>query len=83
MRITKKQLQLMFDQLINSMRARCTIKLGTFHLDHNAIYGGYVIVCVYEGETAEYHPFGSRRLPARQMYDCMYMASTALQNYGR
>lgn len=80
-RITKSELIGMFKRLAKAMNKR--IDAGSCNglgLDHNAIYGGYMIV-EYGEHGSESHPFGSARRSAKEMYLSMYMAVVALEQY--
>jgi hypothetical protein len=81
MRITKADLQGMFNRFLRNIKARKdngSYDVGSFALDYNACYGGYKVEKIGEfGSTA--YPFSNRRLPAREMYEALYMACTALE----
>jgi len=45
--------------------SRCTIP-GGWHLDHNSVYGGYVVEEIMFASMGITHPFGSYRRNARE-----------------
>jgi hypothetical protein len=81
MRVTKQDLEGMFNRFLRNIKARKDnghYDIGSFHLDYAPIYGGYKIEQIGEFGSCAY-PFSSRRLPAREMYEALYMACTALE----
>ncbi len=79
MKYTKSEVQVMFGRLAKAMNKR--IDAGSWNglgLDHNSIYGGYVIV-EYGENGSESHPFGPVRRNAKEMYLSMHMTTQALE----
>ena len=67
MRITKKDMQGMFNRLVKTLG----VPVGQFILDYAPVYGGYVIEEVHLYDTGVSHPFGCRRYDAKTMYAIM------------
>lgn len=57
---------------------RNVARVGAWALDHNSIYGGFVIVEIVNEGGGESHPLGERRRPAREFCDVVYFAERAL-----
>lgn len=53
--------------------------VGAWTLDHNSIYGGYVIEEIYNTGGGVSQPFGSMRRTAREFCDAVYFAENALR----
>jgi len=54
-------------------------RVGAWTLDHNAIYGGYVIEEMYNEGGGVSQPFGSMRRSARDFCDAVAFAENALR----
>lgn len=52
--------------------------VGAWMLDHNGIYGGYVIAEMFNEGGGESHPLGDLRRPARDFCDAVRFALDAL-----
>jgi hypothetical protein len=53
--------------------------VGAWTLDHNSIYGGYVIHEMYNEGGGVSEPFGGMRRNARDFCDAVYFAENALR----
>lgn len=53
--------------------------VGGWQLDHNSIYGGYVIHEVSNSSGGVSEPFGSTRMKASQFTEAMHFAMRALR----
>ncbi len=72
MRITKSDLVGMFKRFCALLNNKDLI------LEHNAVYGGYLVVQI--GELgSEYHPFGHIRRNAREMYLSLAFACDTIE----
>lgn len=84
MRITKKEVYGMFKRFlraINEREATSYNDKGAYYLEHNGTYGGYMVAkCLCEAGSSD-NPFLSKRLPAREMYEALYMACIAVEFY--
>ncbi len=82
MRYTKNHVIGMFQRLSKAICKRTDAEdWKPLYLDHNGIYGGYVIEQQEESGGIS-HPFGSMRRSAKEMYYSMHMATQALENLG-
>jgi hypothetical protein len=52
--------------------------VGQWALDHNSIYGGFVVVEIVNEGGGEAHPLGDRRMPAREFCQSIYFAERVL-----
>lgn len=53
--------------------------VGAWTLDHNSVYGGYVIEEIFNVGGGVTLPFGSMRRTAREFCDAVYFAENALR----
>jgi len=53
--------------------------VGAWMLDHNSVYGGFVIEEMYNTGGGVTQPFGSMRRNAREFCDAVYFAENALR----
>lgn len=54
-------------------------RVGTLCLDHNSVYGGYVVEEICNEMGAVKHPFVSQRLKAPAMWAMLYSVERALE----
>lgn len=81
MRITKKDVLGMFRRFIITLESnQWPNNNDVFDLDYSSTYGGYLIEKI-NPDTSVSHPFISKRLPAREMYDALHMACVAIEYY--
>ena len=73
MRITKASLISHLKLFLKAMN----LDASQYALDHNSVYGGYVIVKLHE-DTSESHPFGAKRRTAKELADLLNFAILAL-----
>jgi len=52
--------------------------VGVWCLDHNGVYGGYVITEMDNESGGESHPFGSNRMGTREFVQACQMAARAV-----
>lgn len=57
---------------------RNVARVGAWALDHNSIYGGFVVIEIVNEGGGERHPMGDRRMPARQFCESVYFTEKAL-----
>lgn len=80
MKITKKDVQLMFDRLTRVMNKTMDIDQNNrLILDYASCYGGYVIKEV-DSKGGCSNPFSSSRRSAKEMYLSMLMTCQALES---
>lgn len=70
MRITKKDLQVMFNRFLKSAE----LDPKQYILDHISCYGGYVVERQLENGGCD-NPFGSVRMRITEMYNALYFAA--------
>jgi len=81
-RTTKGNVKSVFTQFCNAFgfdQSESYKDAGMF-LDHNGVYGGYVIAERWEGSSGEHHPFGSSRMKAEPLYDALRLAIRAQEH---
>lgn len=78
MRITKKDLQAMFNRFVKASGN----DPEKIRLDHIACYGGYMVERDYPGGGCE-NPYGSYRMSAKEMYRALYFACNVLEEKKR
>jgi hypothetical protein len=61
---------------------RNVARVGAWLLDHNSIYGGFVIAEIVNDGGGESHPLGDRRMPAREFCQTIYFAERLLEQRG-
>jgi hypothetical protein len=79
MRMTRTILMKKLQFLCDKLGKQIGYEKGQWFLDHNATYGGYIVVEMME-RKGEHHPLLRKRLPAAQMSDCLDIALYTL-NY--
>lgn len=57
---------------------RNVTRVGAWLLDHNSIYGGFVVAEIVNEGGGKAHPMGERRRPAREFCDVVYFAERVL-----
>lgn len=53
---------------------RNVARVGAWLLDHNSIYGGFVVAEIVNEGGGESHPLGERRMSAREFCEAVYLA---------
>lgn len=80
MRTTKSEVQAVFERFckVHGYRIATSFNdVGAYELDHNSIYGGYVINQIMNDGGGVTQPFGSKRMKAEPFVDSMRMAIAA------
>lgn len=81
MRVTKQDVQGMFKRFLKTIYSNSPeSNTDVFDLEYNSTYGGYIVEQRHMN-TSVSHPFISKRLPAKEMYDALHMACTAIEYY--
>jgi len=81
-RYTKRDAQAAFERLMQATGkhpAASYKDVGGWVLDHNSIYGGYVVHEMFNENGAVSEPFGGRRRTAREFCDAVSFACRALE----
>src|SRR5438046_873108 len=73
-----KQAQL-WTSVYEGVRVRNLAAVGAWSLDHNSVYGGFVIHEIFNAGGGVSEPFGSMRRSAREFCDAVYFAENALR----
>ena len=82
MRTGKKYVEAVFKRFCEAMGkhvAEDYKDVGGYSLDHNSIYGGYVIEEIHGASGGVDHPFGSNRMKAGAFTDAMHFAMRAIE----
>lgn len=80
-RYTKRDAMAAFSRLLvacGKREATSYSDVGGWQLDHNGIYGGYVVEEIHNEHGAISHPFGSMRRSARDFCDAVNFALRAM-----
>lgn len=81
-RYTKRDAVAAFERLMKATGnrpAQSYKDVGGWVLDHNGIYGGYVVEQIYNENGAITQPFGYRRRTAREFCDVVNFACQAIE----
>ena len=85
-RYTKKDAVKAFELLCGYLGKRLATTwndVGGWQLDHNAVYGGYVVQEIVSKGGGISHPFGHSRRNAREFCDAVRFVRDALEVKGR
>jgi hypothetical protein len=81
-RITRKNVEGIFDVFLKSIGGRRAVDykdVGAFRLDHNGIYGGYMIEHIVNEGGGISQPFGHTRRSAAEMWYTLSFAIDAMR----
>ena len=75
MRMTRKEVNIMFDRLLKSLNRHFPLEDGEYHLNYAPVYGGYRIDTMGGKDSL----FSTTRRSASEMYLSMLMTCQALE----
>lgn len=81
-RYTKRDAEGAYQRLMKAVGAREATSygdIGGWHLDHNGVYGGYVVEEVMNEAGGITHPLGHERRTAREFCDAVSFALRVLE----
>lgn len=85
-RYTKSDAAAAFNRLVEAIGGRVAEKyndVGAYRLDHNGVYGGYVIEQICNDGGGVSRPFGDYRHPSREFCFMVNFALRVMEQSGR
>ncbi len=85
-RYTRKDCEAVFSRLLAAIGGRQATSyhdVGGYRLDCNPTYGGYNVERITNDRGAITHPFGYRKMPARQFCETMFWTLDVLEERER
>jgi hypothetical protein len=81
-RTTRTEVESIFAQFVDALNNRIATSykdIGTYRLDNNPTYGGYIIEQVYNDFGAVTRPFGDLRRGPSDMWETLHFALATLR----
>src|SRR6185295_8196838 len=82
MRISRICLSVMFSRYVKAIGGHVADSyndVGGFTLDHNSVYGGWLIEQIGCENGSVNHPFGSRRMKIGELYEALSFAIYSIE----